>query len=499
MSYSFFSRPELVYDFPQTSRELLEYVHKFCRIIEYLNGIDLKRKGAMNLRLPQDQHTLSGHVPHSDPGSKTQTQPAASEASTPNAQLPTITPVDHSAGISISGQSCTSIFPSTPEKRQDVERSRKKSKQQNPAGASGSVDSSTSSAILDNHAVTLNSPNAVFLEYMLKSNQVPLFDLSKSFMEPAFETHLNSSFLGIDACRWGIKFLNGSPSEEAGNNTSCLTIFCELIFYIYNNSNANEFLDKYRDKIELFFSVVEKFQDLLENCLIYPTVILADVMVSDDKNYKLPPKLDCVSKLFIPGFVFYTVVTAPQLPEIIAPPRLPRNGERGKSILFSWDTFEVMTSWCEQNSSWNESLNLTNRIDIASDLLQKGSIPSESKKSDGDRSISSESDTLKLMTTPHWGTLRRILLETSEQDKDKDQDLTGLKLNFDWKSRNASLELPAVNIACKSVDGKRHSDRHEYCFCAYNILYHPLAAFQMEFQWLVASGPLLSNMIKGSR
>lgn len=44
-------------------------------------------------------------------------------------------------------------------------------------------------------------------------------------------------------------------------------------------------------------------------------------------------------------------------------------------------------------------------------------------------------------------------------------------------------------------DTRKKSDRPEWCYVQYSNSYHPLHAYEVEFQWMVATSSLLNEMV----
>ncbi|XP_075243259.1 GATOR1 complex protein DEPDC5-like isoform X2 [Convolutriloba macropyga] len=530
-----------LYDFPRTERELLDRVDKFCRFIEYLNGLDHIRKGATNLRMSMDSNTQPPiHLTQHSSGVSLDVRSTASAASD-TVSLSTTSSVDsrdQSSFLKTSASNTPNVSATstpTPEKKTLSERSRKKSRQQTPGLELGSSVGTIGTATAGNSPhvsmsvhplITIHSPDDIFLEFLVKSGHVATsFDFfqsssfaslacPQSFASTTSEQQQQSanpssdvpsvSFLSVDAVRWALKFLHRQPTQQ---------------------------------------EVMDKFQSLLDKGVIYPTVILTDYVLSDREVYRLPPNLRYLANHFSPGFLFYTINPFRGL---LPAPKLSGQGERNKSILFSWNYLEMMTAWCEQNSTSNQWYRIKTKLE---DLRQLNSSSSKELKSSLNWFTSIEM--CKLITTPYWNSLERFISKTdiigndgensgvknSQQALDdyvvkaddskrqlapamderkildpdlKQNELIGSASDINQvetseereSGMTRSLEtwgdmlFPVVKVACKSVDRKRWSERYEYCYCAYNALYHPLAAFQIELQWLTASGPLLANMIK---
>ena len=231
----------------------------------------------------------------------------------------------------------------------------------------------------------------------------------------------------------------------------------------YFEAFANGWSNSRRGRNEVFyFSVAEKFQNMLSEGLICPTSILHDTLTSDEQTYRLPPKLYTLSQKFYPGYIFYTAIS-PEI-KLIPAGKLRGKGDRNRNVIFTYDTFETKLSFST----------LPDLEEIVGDY------------DDSSFNLESAYDFIH-MTSPFWSDY---------------QSLVGLARDVEGSegsgiSSGSRFEIPATNFACQVVDKKNFSERYEHAFCSYNTMFHPLCGFQLEFQWLEVSGPLLSHMIKG--
>ena len=68
---------------------------------------------------------------------------------------------------------------------------------------------------------------------------------------------------------------------------------------------------------------------------------------------------------------------------------------------------------------------------------------------------------------------------------------------FHLKEQN-KINLPATlthKYVRVDVDGNNKSDRPEWASARYHAYYSPNAAFELQLQWMVATGPILQDLV----